>query len=121
MARIRSMLLVKLADLDDEGDEYSLGRSAEASALSMVTMGTYREIVAALAAFNTASDGDPMSPGVLYGPGFTAELPLVGPDDPVGQVSITITENDSAGPVLMRLCRRLNWRLIDPDTGRAFG
>ncbi|MBN8645799.1 MAG: hypothetical protein J0L61_11245, partial [Planctomycetes bacterium] len=92
-----------------------------AYALSMVTMGTYQDVADALSLFNTAPDGDPLTPGVLYGPGFTAELPPVGPDDPIAQVNVTITENDSAGPVLMRVCRRLNWRLVDPDTGRAFG
>ncbi len=117
MSRLRSMLLVKLAELGDDDDPFGGGSST----MNMVTMGTARDIEEALRSYNTASDGDPMTPGVLYGPGFTAELPPVGPDDPVAQIGITITENDSAGPVLMRLCRRLNWRLIDPDTGRAFG
>lgn len=117
MSRIRTMLLVKLADLADADDTLGGGSSM----MNMVTMGTARDIEAALRLYNTASDGDPLTPGVLYGPGFTAELPPVGPNDPVGQIGITITENDSAGPVLMRLCRRLNWKLVDPDTGRAFG
>ncbi|MFM9957203.1 MAG: hypothetical protein ACKVZJ_03940 [Phycisphaerales bacterium] len=111
------MLLVKLADLSDDDDPFGGGSST----MNMVTMGTARDVAAALSLFNCAPDGDPMSVGVLYGPGFTAEMPPVGPDDPIGQVGITITENDSAGPVLMRICRRLGWRLVDPDTGRSFG
>lgn len=114
------MLLVKLADPDgDAGDP--LDRSRLGPGMNMVTMGSCRDVQSALSNFNTAHDGDPATPGVLYGPGFTAELPMVGPDDPVGQVSVTITEDDAAIPVLFRICRRLGWRLVDPDTGRAFG
>lgn len=115
------MLLVKLADSEEDEAGAFGSRSGLAPSMNMVLMGTSRDVQAALASFNTASDGDPISPGVLYGPGFTAELPMVGPDDPVAQVSVTITEEDSAVPVLFRICRRLGWRLIDPDTGRAFG
>ncbi|RMH28758.1 MAG: hypothetical protein D6693_03285 [Planctomycetota bacterium] len=85
------------------------------------SLGTRREVLRGLAAFNTAPDGDPDTPGVAYGPGFRVELPFVGDRDPVTQALLTITEEDNAWPVLIRMCKRTGWRLMDAESGRTFG
>jgi hypothetical protein len=59
--------------------------------------------------------------GVLFGPGFSGQLPLVGPNDDVGQVLVSISEDEIAWPVLFNICRQLGWKLMDPTSGRMFG
>lgn len=85
------------------------------------TLGTKRQFVDELARFNIATDGSSENIGVAFGPGFRLELPFIGDKDPVSQALITITEEDNAWPVLTRLCREMNWRLMDLDSGRTFG
>lgn len=93
------------------------------SVLASVPLGTFKEVVSALSAYNTGPDGSRAveSFGVLYGPGFTVQLPMVGPDDPVGQLMVSFQEEDVAWPVLTRICRGLGWKMMDPKTGRTFG
>ena len=74
-----------------------------------------------LADANISTDGAPDTIGVLYGPGIIVQMPMVGPDDPVAQVMVTLDEEDMAWPVLTRLCRRLGWKMLDPESGRTFG
>lgn len=85
-------------------------------------LGTVRQIRDLLATFNTASDGSAkksLGTDLLYGPGIIVELPSGQPD--VHQALVTLVEEDIAWPVLMRMCRKLNWALQDPNTGRIFG
>jgi hypothetical protein len=116
VARSRQILLVKLlrAEADDE---------PALTILSSVPMGSFKSVVDQLGRYNTAPDGgkSPENYGMLYGPGFIAQLPMVGPDDPVAQVMISLTEEEIAWPVLMRICRNLELRMMDPQSGRTFG
>ncbi|MCA9309786.1 MAG: hypothetical protein KDA21_01170 [Phycisphaerales bacterium] len=117
MARNRQILLVKLLDMDPDED----GGDGANTMLNSVPLGTYRQIQDLVADSNVAPDGSPESVGILYGPGITLQLPMVGPDDPVVQVMVSLDEEEIAWPVLTRLCRRLGWKMLDPDSGRTFG
>ena len=77
----------------------------------------------ALRLFNTTPDGSetPESFGVLYGPGLIAQMPMADRNDPIMQVAISMTEEDIAWPVIMRMCSRLGWKMMDPSSGRTFG
>lgn len=87
-------------------------------------LGTVSDVTAALARYNTAPDGKaPSATGVgavtLYGPGLLMEMvPIEGE---VRQVMVTMTDDDFAFPVLLRLCREQKWTMLDPETGRRFG
>lgn len=92
------------------------------SGSGMEPLGTAREVVAALAEFNTAPDGGPKrSAGTdfLHGPGFVVEIPSF--QDAVNQAIVVITDEDIAWPVLSRLCKRLGWQMVDLESGRTFG
>ncbi len=86
-------------------------------------LGTIAEVTAALSRYNTAPDGSPPKGGmgglVMYGPGLYMEMAPV--DGEVRQVMVTMTDDDFAFPVLLRLCREQRWTMLDPDTGRRFG
>lgn len=116
MPRTRSILFVKLLEQGDADED-----AAPPSMLSAVPLGTTRQITEQLAPFNTAPDGDPATQGILFGPGFTVQLPMTGERDPVQQVMVTLDEEDMAWPVITRLCRTLRWKLMDPNSGRIFG
>lgn len=114
MSRSRQILLVKIAATDDDETP---------SILNSLPLGKFSSVVAQLANFNTTPDGSSSveSFGVLYGPGFILQLPMVGSNDPVSQVIVTMHEEDIAWPVLMRICRTLSWKMMDPQSGRTFG
>lgn len=118
MPKLRQILLVKTPDHggDDDADDRPAPTAAD-----LVPLGTMTEIIDALRDFNTAPDGSPESIHVLYGPGFIAQLPMVGPRDPVGQVLLSVSEEDTAWPVLANICVQLRWKLMDPSSGRMFG
>jgi len=84
----------------------------------MGSLGTRRAIVERLAGLNTA----PETPGgdVLYGPGILIELPIDDDDDraPITQMMLTIVEEEIAWLVIMKLARELDWKLLDPMSGR---
>lgn len=85
-------------------------------------LGTMREVVNDLSRYNTAPDGSPgKSMGLerLYGPGMVLEVPNNA--DEINQAMITITEEEIAWPVLSRICKELKWKMVDLETGRAFG
>lgn len=85
-------------------------------------LGTARSVVEALARFNTATDGAPSKAiGMtrLHGPGFIVEFPDAQPS--VAQAMITVLEEDTAWPVLVRICKVLGWKMIDLESGRSFG
>ncbi len=114
MSRSRQILLVKVLKTEEEDVP---------SILNAVPLGDYKRVVADLSRFNTYPDGSKSieSFGVLYGPGFTLQMPMVGPDDPVAQVIVSMQEEDVAWPVLLRICRNLGWKMMDPQSGRTFG
>lgn len=97
--------------------------AADPAGESDATLGTPAQVIARLARYNTAPDGAPAkSPAplvVFYGPGFLAEMPTSERD--VRQVMVTMTDDDFAFPVLIRLCREQRWTMIDAETGRRFG
>jgi hypothetical protein len=115
----RSILLVKLVEaeeVEDDSDETRLPGAADT-----VALGSPREIKELLAQFNISEDGSTESTGVLFGPGLVAQLPMVGPDDPVMQIMVSMNEEDMAWAVLPRMCRVLGWKMMDPRSGRTFG
>ena len=80
----------------------------------MAPIGTREDIISRLINFNTSTDDE--SEDVLYGPGIRIELP---PDqDPISQMLMSITEEEIAWLVVMRLAREMNWKILDPETGR---
>lgn len=85
-------------------------------------LGTSRQIREAFAAFNTAPDGSTkrsLGTEFYYGPGIQVELPSG--QSEVNQALVTLVEEDIAWPVLLRMCRKMNWALQDPNSGRIFG
>lgn len=116
MAKSRQILLVKILRTDEDEDDAP-------SVLNSIPLGTHKQVIDALSIFNTAPDGsrDPESFGVLHGPGFIVQMPMVGLDDPVSQIAVSVQEEEIAWPVLSRICKRLNWMMMDPGSGRTFG
>lgn len=98
-----------------------LMRSAKEGS-GVAPLGTMREVVKDLSRYNTAPDGAPgkaMGLERLYGPGMVLEVPSNA--DEINQAMITITEEEIAWPVLSRICKELRWKMVDLETGRAFG
>jgi hypothetical protein len=84
-------------------------------------LGSQKEVLAALAAYNTAPDGG--APGLgtmtLWGPGMTISLPTTQIE--ITQLIAHLTDEEIAMPVLMRACRELQWSMTDLESGRSFG
>jgi len=80
---------------------------------ALASLGTRQEIVDRLSRLNTAPErnGD----DILYGPGIRIELP---PSDSITQMLMTIVEEEIAWQVIMRLAKEMEWKLLDPATGR---
>lgn len=84
-------------------------------------LGSHDEIKRLLSDFNTAPDGgENGSLGLerLHGPGFVVDLPT-SVDKPM-QVMASINDEETAWPVLSRICRRLGWSMTDAESGRVF-
>jgi len=79
------------------------------------TLGSRREVLAALAKFNTAPDVPDGE--FLYGPGLTMQVPP-GADD-VSQLLVAVIEEDMAWSVLTRICQNTHWQLLDLESGRS--
>jgi hypothetical protein len=79
-------------------------------------LGTRNEVLAQLAAYNTAPERDD-DDSLLYGPGIRIEVP---PADPVAQMILTFVEDEIAWQVIERVAPLLHWRLFDPETGREY-
>ena len=98
-------------------------------------LGTLREVRETLGNSNIATDGsgphgygERLGTGVFFGPGMVLEVPLMeepdahrgqGPD--IRQILVSVTDEDFAFPVLMRLCKLSGWQMMDPESGRTFG
>jgi hypothetical protein len=81
----------------------------------LASLGSRRDIESALACRNTTAD----HPGgeTLYGPGI--ELCVVSPDETaVKQMLLTISDDDIAWDVIMKIARDFQWKIVDPATGR---
>jgi hypothetical protein len=77
-------------------------------------LGRRADLVRDLSLYNTAPERE--GDDVLYGPGIRMELP---PDqDQVGQILMTITEEEIAWLVIMRLIKDFEWKIVDTSTGR---
>jgi hypothetical protein len=93
---------------------------APSTMLNAIPLGSKNEVTQTLERFNIAPDGSPESIGLLYGPGLTVQLPMVGADDPITQAVVSIDE-EIGWPVVTRICKALGWKMMDPGTGRTFG
>lgn len=112
MARKRQIVLLKSSESSKAG--------------TLEPIGTIKEIVRDFAPFNTAPDGsgpngfgERLGLAVLYGPGFVVEVPTG--NDEINQVMVSVTDEDFAWAVLMRLCRAVGLKMMDPESGRTFG
>jgi hypothetical protein len=122
LARKRQVILLKLAEephVDSEATRTGDG-------CSMVPLGACAEVVRTLAPFNVAPDGsgpggmgEALGTGILYGPGMIIEMPTGG--DEISQLMVSVTDEDFAWAVLMRMCKLLHWKMLDPESGRTFG
>lgn len=83
---------------------------------ALAPIGSRSSVIEGLAHCNTA----PESPGgdVLFGPGVEFELPPG--QDPVHQMLLSISDDDIAWVVIMRVAREFGWKILDPQTGREF-
>lgn len=80
----------------------------------MASLGSRPDLFRMLAERNTSSDG--RHEDILHGPGF--QLEVAPGQDPVTQMLMTIVDEDIAWVVIMRLAKELDWKLLDPMTGR---
>lgn len=83
-------------------------------------LGKPADVLAVLARFNTAPDGSAGSMGIdrLYGPGFIAEIPTS--LDQLSQLMVHIDDDETAWPVMQRLCKETGWAMCDMESGRRF-
>jgi len=80
----------------------------------MAEIGRRSDVIRDLERLNTAPEvegGD-----ILYGPGFQIEL--APGQDPVTQMLMTINDQDIAWIAIMDIAKKLEWKLLDPMTGR---
>ena len=86
----------------------------QSSGNGLPSIGARAELLDQLSHYNTAPEsGD--ADDILYGPGIRIELP---PGDPINQLLLSVTEEEIAWPVMLRLCRDFHWSILDPNTGR---
>lgn len=81
----------------------------------MAPIASRRELLRSLARLNTAPEAE-TAQDVLYGPGLRIEL--APGQDPVTQMLVTINEEEIGWPMLLRLASHLQWKLVDPSSGR---
>jgi hypothetical protein len=89
---------------------------------SPTPLGSRRQVTEVLACFNTGPDGAPpssMGTEFYYGPGMTVEIPSS--MDQISQAIATMSDEEIALPVLMKLCKTHSWKLMDIESGRVFG
>ena len=85
-------------------------------------MGQIPDIRAGLARFNTAPDGSvgaSLGTERFYGPGFVMQFPTT--VETVNQIMVNVNEDDMAWAVLSKICRAMDWRMMDMETGKVFG
>lgn len=82
----------------------------------MPPLGSRAAVIAGLAHCNTGPEtagGD-----TLYGPGLEFQLPPN--EDPVRQMVLTISDDDIAWIMIMRIAREFGWKILDTESGREF-
>jgi hypothetical protein len=84
------------------------------SANGMAPLGSRKQLLGDLAHYNTAPETE--GEDVLYGPGIRLELPPA--QDSIRQILLTVTEEEIAWHVIMRLAKTFNWKIVDTNTGR---
>jgi hypothetical protein len=94
--------------------QYVIVSRRSASANGMAPVGPRDQLLRDLGNFNTAPERE--GDDVLYGPGIRLELPPG--QDPVGQMLMTVTEEEIAWLVIMRLAKAFDWKIVDVNTGR---
>ncbi|CAN5820926.1 hypothetical protein BH11PLA1_BH11PLA1_00160 [soil metagenome] len=110
MARSRQVILIRTVDAAADDDD------------GLPPMGSLDEVQRVMTRYNTAHDGAAAGRAAdmglmrLHGPGLVAELSTGQPE--VKQIMVTMTDDDFAFPVLMRLCREQKWTMMDPETGQ---
>ena len=86
------------------------------TANGLPSIGRRADLVRKLADYNTAPERE--GDDVLHGPGIRLELP---PDQlDVSQMLMTVTEEEIAWLVIMRLLKDFEWKILDMNTGREF-
>lgn len=81
---------------------------------TLVPLGPRAQVFAGLAHCNIAPESE--GADVLYGPGV--EFEVAPGQDPVQQMLMTISDEDIAWVVIMRVAREFGWKVLDPTTGR---
>ena len=81
----------------------------------MAAIGTRAQLIKDLSRYNTAPDsqGDD---DVLHGPGIRLELPPG--QETITQMILTVTEEEIAWLVIMRLAKTFDWKIVDTESGR---
>ncbi|MEO1583494.1 MAG: hypothetical protein AAFR96_02845 [Planctomycetota bacterium] len=105
----RQIVLFQPEDADDAG-------------AGMAELGSPRRVIGTLQPFNVSPDGSEgtaLGTTTLHGPGLVVDMPTAA--EVLSQLMVTVVEEDTAWPVLARLCRDLGWRMMDPESGRTFG
>ena len=92
----------------------------EDASAGMAELGSLGSIEQKLRAYNIAADGGKGALGTisLYGPGLVIEVPSA--SDQVNQLMASVDDEETAWPVLARICREQGWKLMDPESGRTF-
>jgi hypothetical protein len=78
-------------------------------------IGSRKQVVRDLSRYNTASEVE-NEDDILYGPGIRIELPPG--QDPLTQMLLTVTEEEIAWLVIMRLAKQFEWKIVDTESGR---
>ncbi len=89
-------------------------QSPDSSSKGLAPIGSRKEIVDQLSSLNTAPERD--GEDTLFGPGI--RIDLTPGRDPVEQMLLSVTEEEIAYLVIMRISRICGWRIIDPETGQ---
>ncbi|HED54842.1 MAG TPA: hypothetical protein ENJ00_11685 [Phycisphaerales bacterium] len=87
----------------------------------MAELGSPGAVERLLRSFNIAPDGGQgraMGTETLYGPGLVLEIPSAA--DAINQLMVTVNDQDTAWSVLARMCRELELKMMDPETGQTF-
>ncbi len=104
------------ADQTTSGRQFViLSREDPGAGGGLAPIGPRAEILGRLLGCNTGPETADVS-DVLYGPGFQIEL--TPNQDPITQMLVTVTEEEIGWQVLTRLIHELQWKLLDPMTGR---
>ncbi|MCA9271422.1 MAG: hypothetical protein KDA31_00095 [Phycisphaerales bacterium] len=95
-------------------------RDPEDAGAGMAEIGSPRSVERTLRPFNIAPDGAKGAIGTLsfYGPGLVIEVPIAA--DEINQLMASVDDEETAWPVLARICRELGWKMMDPESGRTF-